>query len=182
VSTEANQPETATEAPPPPDAQTLRRRRFLNRVCIAMGSLSVLSIAWSAVAFLLAPLASNHKSVWRTVGKVSDFKIGSTTVVTLEDASSVPWAGYVGRTAAYLRRDSETSFVCFSINCTHLGCPVRWVQTAQLFMCPCHGGVYYRNGEVAAGPPPLPLPQYQVRIRNGNVELMASPLPITRGA
>jgi menaquinol-cytochrome c reductase iron-sulfur subunit len=25
--------------------------------------------------------------------------------------------------------------VAFSINCTHLGCPVRWLPDANLFMC-----------------------------------------------
>jgi menaquinol-cytochrome c reductase iron-sulfur subunit len=47
-------------------------------------------------------------------------------------------------------------------------------------MCPCHGGVYYKDGAVAAGPPPHALFQYQVRIRNGKVEILTSALPIAR--
>jgi menaquinol-cytochrome c reductase iron-sulfur subunit len=47
-------------------------------------------------------------------------------------------------------------------------------------MCPCHGGVYYQDGTVAAGPPPLPLPRYQVRVRNGQVEIQTNPTPITK--
>jgi hypothetical protein len=31
---------------------------------------------------------------------------------------------------------------------------VSWFQESGLFMCPCHGGVYYANGERASGPPP----------------------------
>jgi menaquinol-cytochrome c reductase iron-sulfur subunit len=46
-------------------------------------------------------------------------------------------------------------------------------------MCPCHGGVYYEDGSVAAGPPPRGLYQYPVRVNNGQVEIMASPIPIT---
>jgi menaquinol-cytochrome c reductase iron-sulfur subunit len=130
---------------------------------------------------MLGPLEKDSTTDWRTVGTVDDFEIGSTTVVKLADASSVPWAGYAGKTAAYLRRDGDSSFTCFSVNCTHLGCPVRWIATAELFMCPCHGGVYYKDGSVAAGPPPEPLPQYKVRVRDGNVEVLASPVPITRG-
>jgi menaquinol-cytochrome c reductase iron-sulfur subunit len=56
---------------------------------------------------------------------------------------------------------------------------VSWLPTAKLFMCPCHGGVYYPDGTVAAGPPPQPLPTYQVRINNGQVEIQASAIPIT---
>ena len=181
MNTEPNQPETDGHSAPGIDPQVARRRKFLNGVCIAMGTASLASIMAGVIAFLLSPLEHSTAEVWRTVGKVNDFKIGSTSVVTLEDASSVQWAGYAGKTAAYLRRDDEASFTCFSINCTHLGCPVRWIDSAQLFMCPCHGGVYYKDGAVAAGPPPLPLPKYRVRILNGQVQVLASPVPITRG-
>ena len=54
--------------------------------------------------------------------------------------------------------------MAFRINCTHLGCPVRWLPDARLFMCPCHGGVYYANGERASGPPPRGLYEYRWRV------------------
>jgi menaquinol-cytochrome c reductase iron-sulfur subunit len=192
VSTEPNQPEAGRipESPQPsgktpqspPDASTLRRRKFLNGLCIGVGTVSLGSIFWAVIGFMLAPLEEDPGSTWRSVGKIEDFKIGSTTIVKIEDASSLPWAGYAGKTAAWLRRDGASEFTCFSVNCTHLGCPVRWVETAELFMCPCHGGVYYKDGSVAAGPPPEPLPQYKVRILNGSVQVLASPVPITQGA
>ena len=174
-------PDRLQPKPPAAEAKMLRRRRFLNWLSIGLGGLSLSSIIWAVAGFMLAPLEEDTSTVWRAVGKVGDFKIGSTSIVKLQDASSVPWAGYAGETAAWLRRDSTSKFTCFSVNCTHLGCPVRWIDTAQLFMCPCHGGVYYEDGAVAAGPPPQSLPQYKVRIRAGNVEVLASPVPITRG-
>jgi menaquinol-cytochrome c reductase iron-sulfur subunit len=175
-------PQLPLAAPiPNTDPKVLQRRKFLNWMCIGVGGASLASIVWAVVGFMLGPLEKDSTTDWRTVGTVDDFEIGSTTVVKLADASSVPWAGYAGKTAAYLRRDGDSSFTCFSVNCTHLGCPVRWIATAELFMCPCHGGVYYKDGSVAAGPPPEPLPQYKVRVRDGNVEVLASPVPITRG-
>ena len=81
--------------------------------------------------------------------------------------------------AAWLRRETAEDFIAFAINCSHLGCPVRWLQEANLFMCPCHGGVYYKDGTVAAGPPPQPLTRYAVRVRNGEVQLRTGPIPIT---
>ena len=72
----------------------------------------------------------------------------------------------------------DGQFVAFAVNCTHLGCPVRWLQQAELFMCPCHGGVYYKDGTVAAGPPPRPLTKYPVRINQGQVEILTTPTPI----
>jgi menaquinol-cytochrome c reductase iron-sulfur subunit len=104
--------------------------------------------------------------------------VGSTVKVDFPDPSPLPWSGVTARTAAWLRRKSDTDFVAFSINCTHLGCPVRWLPDADLFMCPCHGGVFYNNGGVASGPPPKPLVRYPVRVQNGMVEILTSPLPI----
>ena len=77
-----------------------------------------------------------------------------TVKVDFPDSSPLPWAGVVARTAAWLRREPDGTFVAFTVNCTHLGCPVRWLPDAGLFMCPCHGGVYYANGDRASGPPP----------------------------
>jgi menaquinol-cytochrome c reductase iron-sulfur subunit len=48
----------------------------------------------------------------------------------------------------------QHKFLILAVNCAHLGCPVSWFQESGLFMCPCHGGVYYANGERASGPPP----------------------------
>jgi menaquinol-cytochrome c reductase iron-sulfur subunit len=56
---------------------------------------------------------------------------------------------------------------------------VRWLQSAGMFLCPCHGGVYYSDGKVAAGPPPRPLSHYPVRVRKGQVEILTSPIPVT---
>jgi menaquinol-cytochrome c reductase iron-sulfur subunit len=55
---------------------------------------------------------------------------------------------------------------------------VRWLPDAQLFMCPCHGGVYYADGSVAAGPPPHSLSQYTTRINGDDVEIHTEPIPI----
>ena len=46
-------------------------------------------------------------------------------------------------------------------------------------MCPCHGGVYYSDGKVAAGPPPLPLFRYEVRVTNGEVQMKQAIVPIS---
>ena len=130
------------------------------------------------MGFILGPVIQPLSDVWRRVGAVNDFQIGQTVKVTFEDPSPMSWAGVTALTAAWLRRLGTDSFVAFAINCTHLGCPVRWLSSAQLFMCPCHGGVYYADGAVAAGPPPRGLFQYPVRVRGGQVEILASAVPI----
>ena len=153
------------------------RRHFLSRLTIALGAITGAIVAIPCVAFLLG--LRKVPSVWRSVGKLGDFEIGSTVNVSFVDPSPLPWAGVTALTAAWLRRESADEFIAFSVDCTHLGCPVRWLQQANLFMCPCHGGVFYANGTVAAGPPPRPLTKYPVRVQNGEVQILTSPLPIT---
>jgi len=165
---------------PAPTPEEITRRRFLERVILVAGGIGALILTVPIVGFILAPFFARPPKIWRSVGKVESFKIGATAAVQYEDASALSWAGVTARSAAWLRRVDADTFVAFSINCTHLGCPVRWLAQANLFMCPCHGGVYYQDGAVAAGPPPLPLPRYPVRVKNGDVQIETSSIPITK--
>jgi menaquinol-cytochrome c reductase iron-sulfur subunit len=163
----------------PETPECVCRRRFLQRLSIGLGALCGAMLALPGIGFVLAPLFRKSPELWRGVGKLDAFKVGETVNVTFLDPSPLPWAGVTARTAAWLRRVNNDEFIAFAVNCSHLGCPVRWMQEANLFMCPCHGGVYYNDGRVAAGPPPRPLTRYPVRIENGEVQLQTRPLPIT---
>jgi menaquinol-cytochrome c reductase iron-sulfur subunit len=146
------------------DQTVLTRRRFLSRISLALSGLAAAVVSVPIIAYLLSPLLQQPPADWHDVGLVENFVVGQTVEVAYDDPSSLPWAGQTSRTAVWLRRDSLTDFTAFSINCTHLGCPVNWRPSAELFMCPCHGGVYYSNGNVAGGPPPRPLVRVGVRV------------------
>jgi len=162
----------------PREALSPERRVFLGRLSIALSALAAAVVGIPVIGFILGPLLATDKPVWRTVGQVSIFEIGKTVKVTFIDPSPMVWAGVTALTAAWLRRLDAERFEAFAINCAHLGCPVRWLAKAKLFMCPCHGGVYYADGSVAAGPPPRGLFKYPVRVRDGQVEILASAVPI----
>lgn len=156
-----------------------KRRNFLVKVSLGLGGLAALAAGIPILSALLAPLLEKTPQTWRTIGKLDDFDINTTHLVTFENADPKGWAGVTAKTAAWLRRDTEHQFTAYSANCTHLGCPVRWEKDAELFMCPCHGGVYYKDGTVAAGPPPKPLVHYPVRVNKKQVQIRTSPIPIT---
>ncbi|HJZ06069.1 MAG TPA: ubiquinol-cytochrome c reductase iron-sulfur subunit [Patescibacteria group bacterium] len=155
------------------------RREFLAKLSIALSGIAGALVAIPVIGSIIAPLFQKRQEVWRSVGAVESFEIGATVQVSFIDASPLLWAGITAKSAAWLRRVGEEEFIAFSVNCSHLGCPVRWIAGAKLFMCPCHGGVYYEDGSVASGPPPRGLYQYPVRANNGQVEILASPIPIT---
>lgn len=163
----------------PESPEEINRRGFVERVCIALGGFCAAIVGIPLVGFIVAPFFRRAPERWISVGKVNDFAVGKTVDVTFNDPSSLPWAGITAKSGAWLRRESDQVFIAFSVNCTHLGCPVRWLPDAELFMCPCHGGVYYKDGSVAAGPPPRPLVRYDVRVQNGQVQIRALPIPIT---
>jgi len=153
------------------------RRKFLSRLSVTLGAIGAALVAIPSIGFLLG--LRKAPQVWRSVGKLNDFRLGSTVNVSFLDPSPLPWSGVTAQTAAWVRRVGDDRFIAFSMNCTHLGCPVRWLADANLFMCPCHGGVFYADGSVASGPPPKPLNQYPVRVQNDEVQILTSPVPIT---
>ena len=159
--------------------EALSRRRFLEKLSLGLAGFCATVFGLPLIGFVVAPLFRKVPEQWVTLGKVGDFQVGKTVTVTVIDTSPLPWAGITAKNAVWLRRESDTTFIAFSANCTHLGCPVRWMEGAELFMCPCHGGVYYKDGNVAAGPPPRPLFRYDVRIENGEVKMNPVVVPIT---
>jgi menaquinol-cytochrome c reductase iron-sulfur subunit len=155
------------------------RRNFFMKIGLSIGAVAAAAVAIPVFSALLAPLLEHEEEDWRKVGLLNDFQIGTVRLVTFSNPDPKAYAGVTANSAAWLRRNSSDDFVAFAVNCSHLGCPVRWEENAQLFMCPCHGGVYYRDGSVASGPPPRPLSQYKVRIYNGEVQIKTGPIPIT---
>ena len=158
---------------------SISRKNFLVKLSLSLAGLNTVMASIPVLSALLAPLLEAENPQWRTVGTLADFPEGTTKLVSFVNADPKPYAGVTAKTAAWLRHNEKNDFTAFAVNCTHLGCPVRWEDKAQLFMCPCHGGVYYKDGTVAAGPPPTPLTKIEVRINKTDVEIKTAPVPIT---
>lgn len=151
--------------------ELLSRRSFFSRISIVAGALAGAIVSVPILGFVFGPLTRSSEGDWQAVGPIGEFAIGETVLVTFQDPASLEWSGQVGEQTAWLQRRGEEEFVAYSHFCTHLGCPVFWLPEARLFMCPCHGGTFYENGEVAVEPPQKPLTQFAVRLRDGQVEI-----------
>jgi menaquinol-cytochrome c reductase iron-sulfur subunit len=160
------------------DRRVMRRRRLLTAVSLGVGGLIGLAIGVPWIGYVIGPWFDSAPETWVTLGKLDDFQIGTTTFATFIDQTVQPWSGQSANTAVWVRRTGVQDFTVFDIHCAHLGCPVNWIAGAQLFECPCHGGVYYADGSVAAGPPPRGLFTYQTRIENGTLQARTRPLPV----
>ncbi|HUG41564.1 MAG TPA: Rieske (2Fe-2S) protein [Longimicrobiales bacterium] len=152
------------------------RRRFLGRLSLAVAGLAALAASVPFIAFFARP-ARPTGAAWRDIGALDEFEPGSTRKVVYPNPEPDPWEGLAVRNAAWVRRGTDGSFTAFSIYCTHTGCPVSWVEEGGLFLCPCHGGVFDREGAVRSGPPSRPLDRARVRVRGGRVEIEAVDVP-----
>lgn len=152
------------------------RRRFLGRLGLAVAGLAALAAAVPLLGLFVRP-ARSRGPVWRDIGALEEFEPGTTRKVVYPNPEPDPWEGLAVRNAAWVRRERDGSLTAFSVYCTHTGCPVSWVEDGGLFLCPCHGGVFDREGGVRSGPPPRPLDRAKVRVRDGRVEIEAIDVP-----
>jgi len=163
--------------PDPPgyfEGESMTRRHAFTVAVQGIGGLAGAAIVLPAVGFAVAPIFHRGKERWEAVGPTSDFVEDTYRQVVFTETESI---GDAGKTTAYVRRSSKQlgeepgKFVAVSNRCAHLGCPVRFVEAAGNFICPCHGGVYDFQGKRIGGPPVRPLDQFQTRVRGGQVEV-----------
>lgn len=154
------------------------RRTFLFKVSIAVNALIGIAVTVPIVGYLVGPIRRKGRyNSWIALGKVGDFRENETVLATYRNPFTNPWDGDTGKVACYVRRAPGNKFTVFAVNCAHLGCPVRWFPQSELFMCPCHGGVYYSNGDRAAGPPERGLWTYDYRVNGDTLMIDAGQMP-----
>lgn len=172
--------EGANQGAPQDEAGKLpvSRRWLLLKIGMAFNGLVGLAVATPVIGYLLSPVKKDKDYLaWVSLGPVTDFPVGQTRLTTFTNPFRQPWDGVTDGVACYVRRTAEQSFKVFAVNCAHLGCPVRWFPQSELFMCPCHGGVYYADGERASGPPERGLFEYPCKVVNGRLEIDAGQMP-----
>lgn len=156
------------------EGETVTRRRLFEGGALAVGGLASAAFGLPALGFALGPLFSDTTpTVFQDVGATSEFNPQTYVPRVMTIA---PDAGEAGKTTVYIRarapQDTDRlnqPFVAISTRCAHLGCPVRYVQASERFICPCHGGIYDANGRVAGGPPVRPLDRFETKVVNGRV-------------
>jgi menaquinol-cytochrome c reductase iron-sulfur subunit len=160
------------------EGETITRRRFMTGTANAVGIVAAASFTLPALGFAVGPIFKSTPHHWETAGPVDRFPDNNyiPVVITL-----TPGIGEAGQATVYVRKrnpvldtdryDLHTSFIAITSRCAHLGCPVRWVDAAERFICPCHGGVYDLLGRPVGGPPVRPLDRFYTRVQAGFVQI-----------
>jgi menaquinol-cytochrome c reductase iron-sulfur subunit len=162
------------------EGETVTRRRLMTLTANGAGGLAVAAFALPALGFAAGSALFDRPPVeWASVGPTADFP--SDTYIP-RVITYIHGIGQVGKTTVYVRARNaddpppnppgyDEQFIAVSTRCMHLGCPVRYVDAAKRFICPCHGGVYNFQGKVSGGPPVRPLDRFYTRVRNDQVEI-----------
>jgi len=173
-----DQPPATSEHQNIDDPRAVSRRWMLLKIGVLINAAVAVAVATPVVRYLLGPIkrkGAYHS--WITLGSIDQFPTGETRLATYRNPFVRPWDGDTGDIPCWVRRISADKLQVFAINCAHLGCPVRWYPQSGLFMCPCHGGVYYADGARASGPPPRGLFKYDYKIESNQLWIKAGQVP-----
>ncbi|HVA45357.1 MAG TPA: Rieske 2Fe-2S domain-containing protein [Pirellulales bacterium] len=154
------------------------RRTFFERITYLFGGIATAVVGLPFVGYVTG--VRKKPITWVPLGSVAGFPLNETRLVRFDNPLGQPWDGIVAHTGVYVRNqgeDQQEQFLVLAMNCAHLGCPVSWFPQSGLFMCPCHGGVYYATGERASGPPPRGMFHCVWRIQDGQLEVQAPHYP-----
>jgi menaquinol-cytochrome c reductase iron-sulfur subunit len=155
------------------EEQELNRRGFLAIVTTAIGGLIGAALAIPAVAYIVGPaLQKTGQEEWIQLGSTSKVELGTPALFKATVERKSGWIVNEEELSAYVLTEDGRDFIAMSNICTHLGCRVRWIAEQQRFFCPCHNGVFEKNGTVVSGPPPRPLDRYQVKVENGQLFIL----------
>ena len=127
------------------EGETVTRRRFMTGTVNVAGAVAASAFVLPALGFALGPVFEKHEQRWQQVGTLDEFPVTTYVpkVITIVDG-----IGQAGKSTAYVRKrnpkidtdkpDQYNEYIAISTRCMHLGCPVRYVDASQRFICPCH--------------------------------------------
>lgn len=135
----------------------ITRREFLNLGILASITIAASSGLYTALKYLYPPAETPQQASENMfVAKVEEVPDGSTFLFRYKNKPSI-------------LLNSKNTITALNIICTHLGCIVKWEASKNVFLCPCHAGIFDASGNVISGPPPVPLKKLNVTIKEGKI-------------
>ena len=137
--------------------KTPNRRKFLD-IILKTGLVAwVGAIIYPVFKFLIPPEASEEIVNSITVSSIEDFPSNTSKIIRF------------GRKPVLVIRKKNGELKALSATCTHLDCNVQYRDDLEQVWCACHNGFYDVEGRNISGPPPKPLTQFNVSIKNDNI-------------
>ncbi len=147
--------------------RTMTRRQFMKAAIAAIGSLIAGAVGLPAVAYVVGPALKKTADEWVRLGAISKVELGTPTLFKTVIERQTGWITDQQEISAYVLTGDGQTYAAMSNVCTHLGCRVRWIPEQEKFFCPCHNGVFDKDGSVVSGPPPRALDQFETKVESG---------------
>lgn len=152
------------------------RRQFLNYTLTGVGGFMAAGMLMPMVRFAVDPVLQHNPAgdFVVTSMKMSDI---TTEPVRVDFSFKQKDAWYDTETTnmAWVFKDESGQILALSPECKHLGCMVDWNTSPahpDQFFCPCHDGVYTKDGiNVPGTPPRAPLDVYPYKDVDGYLSL-----------
>jgi Rieske Fe-S protein len=154
------------EHPPQPDSG---RRRFLSGAIAAIQGAIGATLAFLLGGAVVSPAFGTRRSAWWPAAALDDLPDNEPTPIAIRVTREDGYSQAVERQVVFLVKTGASQVTALSSTCTHLGCRVSWNADDQTLKCPCHGGVFDRDGAVKSGPPPAPLAKLPTRLDGDRV-------------
>lgn len=149
------------------EPEQIDRRGFMSVATWSIGGLISLMMGIPAIAYILGPALSKEKNqTWLRLGSIHKVELGTPTLFKVSLTRETGWLIEEDKIGVYVLSENGRDFIAMSNICTHLGCRVRWIADQQIFLSPCHNGMFDKEGKVISGPPPRPLDRYEVKVEN----------------
>ena len=134
------------------------RRGFINWVLGTSAGAFLLSVLYPVSRYLIPPKVEESMARAVTLSiKPGEVKVNTGQIFKF------------GNRPAILIRTPAGELRAFSAVCTHLACIVQYRPDLRHVWCACHNGHFDLNGQNIVGPPPRPLEQYVVNVREDQV-------------
>lgn len=143
------------------------RRSFLEILTALIGGVLSLAAGIPLIGFAISPAFKKPESKWVDLGLADRLKQSRFKKVDYTFTAKDGWVKATKKRSVYLTDEGNGEWTVFSRTCSHLGCLVRWDDSEESFLCPCHGAIFDKNGTVIAGPPPEPLQKLQTKVEAG---------------
>lgn len=168
-------PEQRDPDPQPDSARPpLARRRFLAWLSGIGATVSAILVGYPSLRAFFWPSGSTPSPEhWvKLVDDATQLEIGTPIRIDFAESASDAWVETQVLNSVWVYTEDGEHFKAYNGHCTHLGCGYGYDTDRKSFYCPCHHGVFdVKTGAVLAGPPPRPLDELQLEVRNGQIRV-----------
>ncbi len=155
------------------EKKEISRRDFMKIATGAIGGLIALGFGIPAVTYIVGPVLIEGQALeWIQLGAISKIELGKPTLFKVRITRQTGWIANEEEYSVYVITENGRDFIAMSNICTHLGCRIRWIPDQDQFFCPCHNGVFDKQGNVVSGPPPRPLDRYETKVENDQLFIL----------